>query len=515
MDANTSVADANLKRITVPVHPGADVTKKSDYLDSLHGHLHLLPTLVIGFKHDIVLNGPPLRHIFPPAGHNDPANPPAGPGMMFAGMIFNPLFPQGAVGNRAFAAATMAFNEYNSRVYWIIRNGLPTSKCFLFDGNGKDVADGYALYRRVLTDLGDLRTRIDELTEEFNDIDFTTITANSWQTSFGKLCKIRSTLNELDGIAVEDTMGPDAFLMKLVRKIGVVMPHIEQQFDNPGTNMDLTTVVSMVDKEIARRLKQMKSSNSTAFASNFHQMWDDSSHAGGYRFDPYRYPESQSGPYKGKGQTSPKGKGGYKGKGYDSKGKGDRKGKGDWKGRNGYRRQYNDWGKGKGDWGKTRRFSTWNSNTPDLVASQAAVSQDVRFCANCESANRNSGEHNTNHCYFANGKMAHDAEGALERINQSRSDRAIQLRGMESQIYGSWDEEDHAWPEDDQWDSAYADHNNGFAVDQDTDVSSGYMISLEFGESRTVDVQDQTDAELSVSIPTVGLPHERVLRSAS
>jgi len=75
-DAGKAV-DANLKRITVPVY-STDPSRHLDYLDELRSHLHLLPESIAGlpgFKHGIVLLGPPIRFIPPPAGHADPANP--------------------------------------------------------------------------------------------------------------------------------------------------------------------------------------------------------------------------------------------------------------------------------------------------------------------------------------------------------------------------------------------------------------------------------------------------------
>ena len=65
-DADTA-AQANLKRITVPVY-STDPSRHLDYLDELRSHLHLLPESIAGlpgFKHDIVLFGPPI-HLKPP-----------------------------------------------------------------------------------------------------------------------------------------------------------------------------------------------------------------------------------------------------------------------------------------------------------------------------------------------------------------------------------------------------------------------------------------------------------------
>jgi hypothetical protein len=479
----TGIADAALKRISIPKHPGSDSTKKTEYLDGIHSHLHLIPDIVPGFKHDMVLRGPPLRRIFPPAGHNDPLNPPAVAPAPFPGMIFNPDYPNNRAGTNAYNAARAAYSTYNTRVYWILRSGLPDDKCPLYDGNDRNVRDGYRLYQAIVTDLGDIRTRIDELTEQFNSITFDNLTKSSWEVGFGQLSRIRSTLNELEGIQESDKMNPESFLRKLIRKIGTVMPHIEQQFDNPASGLDLASVCKMVEKEINRRLAQARNSNSTAFTShsNF-QEWPTG--GGSSRYQPY--PASWSPDFKGK--SSPKGKG--KGKGrdhgnsyFDSKGKGSY-GKwsdwSDWKGK-GSQRSRGGWqdrkGKGKGD----RRFSTWSSTTPDLTASQAVVK--IRYCANCASAGRDSGEHNTSHCYHVNGKMSHDQEGALERINQQRADVHHHQTAMQLQIDQSWGDED--WPADQQWDEAYANfEEEPVVVDEHTDISQAFMLGVQFGFNR-------------------------------
>ena len=285
-------------------------------------------------------------------------------------------------------------------------------------------------------------------------------------------------------------MNAGAFLRKLIRKIGTVMPHIEQQFDNPGSGLDLASVCKMVEKEINRRLAHARNSNSTAFKSHSDfQEWPTG--GGNSRYQPYSSSPWRS-DFKGKGSPKGKGKGAgdYKGKGhdhgnsyFDSKGKGsygkwsdwsDWKGKGSQHSRGGWQDRK---GKGKGD----RRFSTWSSTTPDLTASQAVIT--IRYCANCASAGRDSGEHNTSHCYHVNGKMSHDPEGALERINQQRADVHHHQTAMQLQIDQSWGDED--WPADQQWGEAYANFGEEPGiVDEHTDISQALMLGVQFGLNR-------------------------------
>ena len=68
---NDNVAASAVKKITVPEYP-TDRRKAGAYQRDVESYLHLLPEIIPGFKHDMVLYGIPQRYIVPPPGWNDP-----------------------------------------------------------------------------------------------------------------------------------------------------------------------------------------------------------------------------------------------------------------------------------------------------------------------------------------------------------------------------------------------------------------------------------------------------------